>query len=71
MSNTEVCCGRFRDFYEDGTIVHAEEEDETEWYVNGFAHLYYCPFCGKNIKGEGFGNYDQMVKREQSNNHSG
>ena len=20
--------------------------DETEWYVDGWVHLYFCPFCG-------------------------
>ena len=57
----EFCCKRFEEFYREGEISYAysqsQEIDETQWIINGFAHLYYCPFCGKYIKGRGFGDY--------------
>jgi hypothetical protein len=57
----KICCERFKEFYETGDIVFAyaktQEIDETQWLVNGLAHLYYCPFCGEYIKGRGFGVY--------------
>lgn len=31
----------------------------TAWYVDGWVHLYYCPFSGPHIKGKGFGTYDE------------
>ena len=56
------CCERFKESYELGEISYSYENhseiDETEWYINGFYHLYYCPFCGAFIKGYGYGNYD-------------
>jgi hypothetical protein len=63
IKQNHVCCERFFEWYESGEIGYAYEEysdiDETEWYVNTFAHLYYCPFCGAFIKGHGFGTYDE------------
>ncbi|MDD5358603.1 MAG: hypothetical protein PHX80_05630 [Candidatus Nanoarchaeia archaeon] len=57
------CCERFKEFYNEGLIQyiyeHTHEIDETDWAIDGFAHLYYCPFCGAFIKGRGFGNYDK------------
>lgn len=57
----KICCERFQDFYETGEIVFAyadtQEIDETQWFIDGLAHLYYCPFCGEYIKGRGFGVY--------------
>ena len=57
------CCERFGEFYDSGKIHYAYERhsniDETEWIIDGFAHLYFCPFCGAFIKGHGFGNYDK------------
>lgn len=54
------CCERFHDCYKEREILFAyadtQEIDETQWYVEGFFHLYYCPFCGASIKGRGFGN---------------
>lgn len=62
MKPTKFCCERFKEFYQSGEIVYAYESsneiDETDWIVDGFAHLYYCPFCGSFIKGKGFGDYD-------------
>lgn len=54
--NIEIsyCCDRFKDSVEEGKIVHSEEFDETEWYFPEWLHLYFCPFCGTNIKGRGF-----------------
>lgn len=57
------CCERFKDSYNEGDIAYAYEDfqdiDETDWFINGFAHLYFCPFCGAYIKGRGFGNYNK------------
>ena len=53
------CCERFADCVQRGEIGHAEHSDETEWYVEGWVHLYYCPFCGRHIKGKGVGTYDE------------
>lgn len=58
-----VRCERFNDWYQSSEIFYAYEDypdiDETEWYISGLGHLYYCPFCGAFIKGHGFGNYDE------------
>jgi hypothetical protein len=51
----KYCCKRFADCINEGEIVHAGGNDETAWYVPNWHHLYYCPFCGAFIKGEGFG----------------
>lgn len=57
------CCERFSESYERGEISYAYEKnldiDETEWFIDEFYHLYYCPFCGAFIKGHGFGNYEE------------
>jgi hypothetical protein len=54
----EVCCKRFYEAYLADEISHAyevhSEIDETEWFISGLWHLYYCPFCGTFIKGRGF-----------------
>jgi hypothetical protein len=59
---TEVCCERFDEWYQSGEISYAYERhlniDETEWIIDGMAHIYFCPFCGAFIKGYGFGDYD-------------
>ncbi len=40
--------------------------DETEWYFKEWYHLYYCPFCGVSVKGNGTGNFDeQMMARRR------
>ncbi len=56
------CCNRFEVAVEEGYIIKAEDYDETEWYFPELGHLYYCPFCGKDIKGVGFGEYNEDVK---------
>jgi len=53
------CCQRFEDCVIEKSIVHRGLEDETEWAAVGFYQLYYCPFCGKYIKGRGWGDYDK------------
>lgn len=63
MKPNVICCSRFKEFFDAGKIVYAYEKaaepDETAWLINGFAHLYYCPFCGAFIKDKGFGTYDK------------
>ena len=58
-----LCCEQFRQSYELGEITYAYEDgndiDETEWFINEFYHIYYCPFCGAYIKGYGYGNYEK------------
>ena len=55
----KYCCSRFKDSVEEGKIVHSGENDnmmdETEWFMPGWLHIYYCPFCGSYIKGQGYG----------------
>jgi hypothetical protein len=62
LDTMALCCERFKESYERGEISYSYENssdiDETEWYIDEFYHLYYCPFCGAFIKGHGSGNYD-------------
>lgn len=51
----KLCCTKFEECVKRGEIAHSDEFDETEWYVPNWYHLYYCPFCGKFIKGKGYG----------------
>jgi hypothetical protein len=53
------CCNRFRIAVDEGYILKADSYDETEWYFPELGHLYFCPFCGSHIKGEGFGDFDK------------
>ena len=54
------CCSRFDNCVKNGEIMHADDmPDETEWYIPRWYHIYFCPFCGANIKGEGFGKPEQ------------
>ncbi|MCK5145839.1 hypothetical protein KAR48_03735 [bacterium] len=59
----DYCCKRFGFYVADKVIHnifdHTDEVDETEWVAEELGHLYYCPYCGKNIKGNGFGTYDE------------
>ena len=63
LNESKLCCERFAEWYHSGEIQYAYENhtniDETEWIIDGMAHIYYCPFCGAFIKGHGFGNFDQ------------
>jgi hypothetical protein len=60
------CCPRFRNWINECRIHYAYDDtkdlDETAWFVPDFGHLYYCPFCGAHIKGEGWGEYDIAKK---------
>jgi hypothetical protein len=60
--NRSYCCERFRESVEEEQIIERATDlpDETEWYIVGGSHIYYCPFCGSFIKGEGFGTYDEQ-----------
>jgi hypothetical protein len=53
----KYCCERFKETVEEGKFEKAEEQDETEWYMPEWLHIYFCPFCGASVKGSGFGNY--------------
>ena len=57
------CCEKLKESYEQGLIKYAYEDDvkisESDWLIDGFGYLYYCPFCGAFIKGRGFGDYDK------------
>ena len=60
MGELTFCCWRLKDIYEEvgpehEILVFTREFDETQWYINGLGHLYFCPFCGSCIAGEGFG----------------
>ena len=46
------------------SIVYCGTEDETEWAIPGFYHLYYCPFCGTLVKGQGWGAYVRQQGRK-------
>jgi hypothetical protein len=52
------CCKRFQESVKDKYIIKSIRLDETAWFLKDWLHIYYCPFCGKNIKGKGFGQYD-------------
>ena len=67
----KYCCIRFKEFVKDKLIYYAYENtnnlDETAWYIpDDFGHIYYCPFCGTHIKGEGWGEYDLTRKPDIS-----
>ena len=68
MKRDLYCCERFKKSVEtDKVILKASDiPDETEWYLNEGGHIYYCPFCGAFIKGEGFGNYNEKYPRDKS-----
>jgi hypothetical protein len=53
----KYCCERFEESVNAKEIIHADDNDETEWFLPGLWHLYYCPFCGAFIKGSGWGKY--------------
>ncbi|MBU0682200.1 MAG: hypothetical protein KKD73_12345 [Proteobacteria bacterium] len=61
------CCIRFSECVADGDIKHADENDETEWYIPEWYHIYFCPFCGTNVQGVGFG---QPERRNQQQKNS-
>jgi len=55
----KVCCERFQECVDEGEILYAGKSDETEWFIPNWHHLYYCPFCGALIQGEGFGELEK------------
>jgi hypothetical protein len=63
LNVADLCCERFGEAYTEGEVSYAYENsnniDETEWFIDTLWHLYYCPFCGAFIKGQGFGTYDK------------
>jgi hypothetical protein len=66
-STKKYCCERSAQCAEEGSIFHCGKEDETEWAVKDFYHLYYCPFCGDFIMGVSRllkGSHFQEVNRE-------
>jgi hypothetical protein len=65
------CCVRFAECVARSEILRSPGFDETEWFVDGWLHLYYCPFCGKNIKGAGFGTYDKEHGTTKRKGHRG
>lgn len=61
MTGDNYCCDRFKESVQEGKFVRAEEPDETEWYMPGWLHIYFCPFCGVPVKDKGFGSYGETV----------
>ncbi|MFC1646025.1 hypothetical protein ACFL2Y_02470 [Candidatus Omnitrophota bacterium] len=59
----EYCCQRFAEYVKEKEIIYSTN-DETEWFVPNFGHLYFCPFCGAFIKGKGWGNYDKLLSKK-------
>jgi hypothetical protein len=64
MAKKKYCCGRFADGVDNNEITFAGEKDETEWIINNLWHIYYCPFCGSPVKGNGWGEYDKNMGRK-------
>ena len=58
------CCDRFGECVREGSIHYCGKRDETEWAVQGFYHLYYCPFCGTAVKGTGWGAVSPKKRRQ-------
>lgn len=67
MKNDEskYCCMRLFLAVEEEKCINQSlgEIDETEWFIKECMHIYFCPFCGSNIKGSGFGSYDVCEER--------
>lgn len=60
MEEIHFCCERFQEVYneedaEHEVFIYTVDFDETQWYIPGVGHMYYCPFCGSYIAGNGFG----------------
>ncbi|MFH1876714.1 MAG: hypothetical protein ABH865_07465 [Candidatus Omnitrophota bacterium] len=66
VENTKIeyCCSRFKEAVQNDEICfsysNTNKIDETAWAIDKLWHIYYCPFCGKFIKGEGFGDFDKI-----------
>jgi len=63
MAKTRVCCRSFKESVEEKKFIHSKGVDETEWYIPEWYHIYFCPFCGTNIKGKGFGKLDKNLEK--------
>jgi hypothetical protein len=61
--SSSYCCDRFEDCVRNDEIKHAGQDDETEWYIPNWHHLYYCPFCGAYVGGKGFGTPEKKLNR--------
>jgi hypothetical protein len=59
------CCVRFKESVREGKFVHALGPDETEWFMPEWFHIYYCPFCGKLVKGRGTGTFDRRRPKQE------
>lgn len=70
MKKRKYCCERFEDSVRHKEISHAKGSDETEWYIEGGSHIYFCPYCGQLIKGIGWGEYDTKHKEKRTKNSS-
>lgn len=70
MSKNKYCCWRFAESVKEGEFIyayqHGKEIDETQWFIAGIGHLYYCPYCGSYIKGRGFGIVPKPYKKRNS-----
>jgi hypothetical protein len=53
----KYCCSRFSESVGGKVFIHSSDDDETEWFMPEWLHIYYCPFCGAFIKGKGWGEY--------------
>src|SRR5271157_1578214 len=67
MAKTKYCCERFSEALKNNEVVHGSKNDETEWFIDGLWHIYYCPFCGASIKGRGWGDYTRSNKKSKKN----
>lgn len=57
MIKNKYCCDRFSESVKEKIFVRSSGDDETEWFMPEWLHIYYCPFCGACVKGEGWGEY--------------
>jgi hypothetical protein len=65
MKQNEHCCERFGEAVKAKEIIHSDQNDETEWFINNLWHIYYCPFCGAFVKGKGWGQYRIPKKQKE------
>jgi hypothetical protein len=59
------CCSRFAEAVRCREIQYAYENsseiDETSWFIAEKWHIYFCPFCGKCVRGFGFGSFHKEI----------
>jgi hypothetical protein len=66
-SKDRFCCDRFSMSVKEKAFFRSEDDnDETEWFIAEWLHIYYCPFCGAFVKGKGWGEFhkDKSLKKE-------